>query len=178
MRILALPALGLATLVVACAPISESECLTGNWAAIGFADGKAGRTANRFGTYVEECRQYGVRPDQSAYALGRSEGLAQYCTPANAYKIGRRGKEVSRVCTPSQLKEMQAAYLTGSLWFKTNEQIEELEERRSDLKSELAALPDVMDDTQTARASDIRRELRKIDHRIFSLTVERRRYEA
>lgn len=100
-------------LVQGCATMSEDECMTGDWHAIGFEDGARGYTADRIGQYRKDCADHGVRPDLAAYRQGREEGLRDFCTPQNGYNMGSSGRSYAGVC-PSDLEyDFSAAYADG-----------------------------------------------------------------
>lgn len=91
-------------LVSGCATMSESECLTADWQAIGYEDGSAGRPATHIGARRQACAEFGVTPDTSAWTFGRDEGLLNYCVPANGFRIARAGQIYAGVC-PGQLED-------------------------------------------------------------------------
>ena len=102
-----LVALGLATAVLmlgGCATMSEGECVTADWRAIGYEEGSAGRPATHLGTHRQACAEFGVTPNAEAWTAGREEGLPNYCLPSNGFRIGRAGQEYSGVC-PGQLED-------------------------------------------------------------------------
>ena len=81
-----------------CATLSEEECRTGDWRAIGFEDGVAGREAARLGDHRKACAKHGVPVDLASYNAGRAEGLEQYCQPHNGYRVGLNGSSYRGVC--------------------------------------------------------------------------------
>lgn len=81
-----------------CATLSETECRGGDWRAIGFADGVAGRDADFVENHAGACADLRIAPDKPAWEAGRQDGLAVYCTPLKAYIEGRNGIIVKRIC--------------------------------------------------------------------------------
>lgn len=89
--------------------MTQTECLSADWYAIGLEDGTRGQTMSRLSHHRKQCGEFGVAPDVQAYQQGRYEGLDYYCTLANGLAVGKRGQSYSNVC-PS---EMQYYFLTG-----------------------------------------------------------------
>lgn len=90
--------LPLLLLLASCASLSEETCRAGDWEAIGFRDGAAGRSEAYVANHAEACAGVGVRPDLARWAAGRAQGLRLYCTPENAYRTGARGSRLNPVC--------------------------------------------------------------------------------
>lgn len=93
----------------ACAMISESQCRSGDWRALGAADGERGYGPERLSEYAQVCAPYGTPPAQADYAAGRHAGLARYCTPENAYRLGALGDAYLGVCP----KETEPQFLVA-----------------------------------------------------------------
>lgn len=90
--------LGIAALLGGCAVMSESECLTADWQAVGERDGRDGRVMTHLEKYYDACAQFGVYPDDDAYREGRELGLTYYCTEDSGYQEGRIGQGYRGVC--------------------------------------------------------------------------------
>ncbi len=117
--------------IVACAPISEEGCKSGNWARIGYSDGLKGAYPSRFSEYQEACAEYGVAPVEAHWRQGRDEGLKSYCTKENAYILGRRGREIHNVC--SNMGELQKPNRLGLRAYDLEERIDDLKDERREL---------------------------------------------
>ena len=78
--------------------MSESECLTADWHAVGERDGRDGRVMAHLEKYYDACAQFGVYPDNDAYRDGRERGLTYYCTEDSGYQEGRIGQGYRGVC--------------------------------------------------------------------------------
>lgn len=85
-----------------CATLSKQECLIGDWRAIGYKDGVAGRSAGRIDGHQKACAKAGVSINYKLWEAGRKEGLMQYCTESNALQLGERGVRLNSVC-PSHI---------------------------------------------------------------------------
>ena len=90
--------LGVASFLCGCAAMSESECLTADWYAVGERDGQEGRPLAHLAQYHDACSQYGIYPDEDAYSEGRERGLMVYCTEDGGYQEGRVGLGYRGVC--------------------------------------------------------------------------------
>jgi hypothetical protein len=85
-------------LLAGCATLSKAQCETGDWRAIGQADGAAGYPLSRLAEHSEACTKHGYRVDEGLYKAGRDLGLRAYCTTDNAAKVGLQGKSYHNVC--------------------------------------------------------------------------------
>lgn len=126
----------------ACASLSEEECRAGDWRAIGFADGAAGRPADYVARHREACAEVGVSPDLDAWLAGREAGLARYCTPANAFDVGRSGRRLSPVCAGPGLPDLERANRAGLRYWEIGREIAAIEADLREIDFELAALGD------------------------------------
>jgi hypothetical protein len=171
--ILALPVLAL---ISACDPISEEQCKGGNWAGIGLSDGKNGRSASVLDEYAATCGEIGISPVRADYLRGRSEGLVFYCTPANAYQIGREGGRINTVCTPEAQAAMVVPFNRGEDYHELSEAMDDKRDEINALQSRLSEFPATPDVNQTAEIASIKARIAELDRRIFRLSLERRRY--
>lgn len=119
------------TLLSGCASLTQTQCETGDWYAIGLRDGKNGRLPGYISQNAKACAKYGITPDVERWKNGRTEGLLYYCTPENAYRLGRSGRTPSPVCTPEQSAAMALPNETGQRYYRISERINNL---RSDLQ--------------------------------------------
>lgn len=106
-----------------CASLTKEQCRTGNWQAIGYTDGVAGRYPDRINDHSKACAKAGVTPDYQAWQRGRQEGLIQYCTSSNAYQLGRRGQQLNLVCPSNQSSELQSSNARGLEYHRLSQDI-------------------------------------------------------
>ena len=104
-------------LLQSCASMSKDECLNADWRTIGYEDGAQGLPAGRIGAHRKDCAKYGIKPNLEVYLAGRREGLKQYCTPENGYKVGTAGGNYAGVCPPVLESGFLAAYKVGHQLF-------------------------------------------------------------
>ena len=106
--------LAMATVILSgCATMSEDECLTVDWTAIGYEDGSRGYTADRLGSHRKACAKHGVTPDFAAYQRGHAEGVEDFCQPGRAFSYGESGGRYNGICPADMEPEYLEAYNAG-----------------------------------------------------------------
>ena len=93
-----------------CASMSADECLTMDWATIGFEDGSRGYTADRLGSHRKACAKHGVTPDLAAYQSGHAQGIEAFCQPGRGFNFGVNGGGYAGVCPAHLEQEFLEAY--------------------------------------------------------------------
>ena len=178
LRLLLLPLFAVA--LWACAPISEDQCRGGDWGAIGLKDGKDGRDISVLSKYAETCGEFGISPDKETYLAARQSGLTFYCTPQNAYSVGRAGKRLNNVCQPGIQQSIIPAYKKGRQYFEINEEIDRLHHRIDELRDELrlVAKQDTTEEDGRITGLLLDNEIDDLRHDIFMLELQRDRYES
>jgi major membrane immunogen (membrane-anchored lipoprotein) len=116
MRALSLiPVLASALLLAGCETMSKEACLQGDWSAVGFKDGEAGRPQSRLDDHAKACAKAGVSPDPGPYFAARDQGLKLYCTPQRGFQEGRYGNSYAGVCPERSAGGFLVAYADGKL---------------------------------------------------------------
>ncbi len=115
--------LGGASLLSACASMSESECVAADWNAVGFEDGVQGRSADHIARHRKACAAHGVTPNFLAYSDGREEGLQTYCREPNGLQVGIRGGAYANVCPEDSDGVFSAAYQAGRQLYQYNRKV-------------------------------------------------------
>jgi len=179
LKLVSLVSIPVAAIALAsCAPISEDACRGGNWGSIGLEDGKEGKSLSILDKYAQRCAEFGVAPDQDVYLAARQSGLQFYCTPQNAYQVGRDGGRLNKVCQPGVQASISPAFNQGKRYYEVTEEIRRIRDRQDDLRDQLRALRD-----QTpvqgldAQRLTIRSKIEDLRHDIFMLDLERDRFE-
>lgn len=134
---LTLVILGLVLIFTSCATLKKDDCLTADWYQIGYEDGTKGHPASRFAKHKKACAKYEVTPILDIYLDGRDEGLRQFCTPYNAYRLGIRGKSYQNQCAAISPAEFIQAYNRGRDVYLFKQQISREKNRLKNLKSRL-----------------------------------------
>ncbi len=176
-----------------CATMSEDECLTSDWGAIGFEDGARGYTMQQFSNRREACAKHGVTPDFRAYQEGRDEGLVSYCQPSRGYNLGVSGGTYHGVCDVAMEEEFLDAYRVGNQLHSLRSNVQsannriyskerELERVENDIRSKEALL--IGDETTTqdrvlllADLKDLSERTGELEAEIEQLVADRARFE-
>lgn len=155
----------------ACATLNEDQCRAGNWFDIGVRDGSNGRSSDFIFEHAKACNEFGIAPRAAPWRKGRIEGLKQYCTVSNAYRIGQRGQHLNPVCTGDNLLRLERANDRGLRWHDIQRRIRDAEREISEINSELASLA-VDDPRRSALISQ--RSFLRLD--ILTLRAQQARY--
>jgi hypothetical protein len=107
---LALACLGLSSCATT---LSKNECEAMDWRTVGYEDGAAGYPGSRIGVHRKACGEHGVAPDFDQYQAGRAEGLLEFCTAANGYRLGAAGGQYGNVCPVEREGEFVRAFSEG-----------------------------------------------------------------
>lgn len=118
---------GTTLLLGGCATMNESECLNADWQVIGLADGAAGRLPSYIQKHQSACAKHNVTPDLVAYRQGHAEGLHEYCTNENGFRIGRSGAGYNGVCPEDLAQPFLDGYDVGREFYVAVSAINETE---------------------------------------------------
>lgn len=130
-------------LTAGCTSLSEQECRTADWQAIGLADGAEGRPVARLEAHARACAAAGIVPDEASWLRGRELGLRRYCTPAQAHALGMAGAGIAEGCTAEERAAMAPAWEHGRVWWEIGLEIAELEADLRAIDRAIAARPPV-----------------------------------
>lgn len=144
--LIALLLVGAATLP-GCAPVSKSECRTGDWYDIGLRDGARGYGEERFLQNAQACAKHGITADRERWLDGRMRGLERYCTPRNAFDQGASSQSYVGVC--KQFDEDR--FLHG---YNLGKQLADARARRTRWDSEISDIRDKLDRDDKRRKED------------------------
>ncbi len=124
----------------ACATLSREECQNGDWYAIGYKDGVAGRYPNYIVNHQKACSKFAIPPNHQAWETGRQEGLKHYCTKITAYQLGEKGRPLHAVCPGDMAETLQRIHARGMAQYERQQQIENDEKKIKDYTTELEIL--------------------------------------
>lgn len=128
----------LLAMLVGCASLSEEECLSADWRAIGFEDGAKGEPLSAASERRDACAKRGAAAlDMPAYLAGRREGLQAYCTPENGFAAGAGGAVDNRVCEGDGAERFLAGYSKGRRLFDLEASVIRANQALSDEQSDL-----------------------------------------
>ena len=143
---------GLALIFIAtiagCATLSEEECLTADWHAIGYEDGANGERTTRVRSYREACAKYGVSPSLTDYRTGHKEGLITFCTASSGYNRAVNGNQYSGVCPDSLEPDFLEGYQFGREIYQVTSNIEYLERRQYNNEREQIRIGELLQDKE------------------------------
>ena len=160
----------------ACASLTQEQCLSADWRAIGYNDGVRGRLESYITRHFDACSKVGITPDVPAWQAGRTQGLPLYCTPSNAYNVGRAGNELSPVCPASQQNSLFYSWDWGQEYYLITGQISTLESEERDIRRQILAFVVPLTPEQSLLLASLNDRLRWIGDEIFRLKDRRRRY--
>ena len=90
----------------ACATLSEQECRSADWEALGRAEGARGAPAGAIEAQREACAKHGVTLQEVAWRVGHAKGVDEFCTPRGGYLAGRSATRVdARLCAGKPQEE-------------------------------------------------------------------------
>ncbi len=139
-RIQLVTALLLTLLLAGCATMDKSECREADWTIVGLEDGAKGRPLSYISRHRKSCAEYGVSPDLARYKRGHGDGLKQFCTPENGYRIGRAGRSYDNVCPTMLSGQFLAGYQTGLELHGLSTDINRMQSDVRGMKAELSRI--------------------------------------
>jgi hypothetical protein len=159
-----------------CATLSEGQCRLGDWQAVGREDGRQGRAETYLAEHYEACSKYGVAVDKEAYRQGRQQGLQTYCTPEQAYELGRAGSRLARVCPVDQERALLLENEAGLFIHARRQELASVETEINTLEKKLAD-PQTTDEERKKIREQIRSkdaEVRRLRERLQDAEGRRR----
>lgn len=113
-----------ALLVLAgCASMDREQCQIADWRLVGYQDGVLGKSAATIGEYRRDCARHAVVPELDAWRAGRDEGLQQYCTQDNGFRLGQAGRSYNGVCPAASETAFRSAYDDGRAIYLARSQV-------------------------------------------------------
>lgn len=154
-------------------PLAERfSCANSDWYEIGRRDGASGAPPERWSHYHEKCGDRIDPQSEDMYRNGRNSGLVEYCTPANAFELGRMHIAYNSVCPPQMEPLFVQAYDKGShareldleskrLSQRIEQLAQKLTEQRSIASEQKAKITGELDALKEQRAQ-LEQEIKKI----------------
>ena len=180
---LALACLGLSSCATT---LSRNECQSMEWRIVGYEDGAAGQPGSQIGAHRKACAEHGVSPDFDAYQAGRAEGLREFCTATNGYRIGAAGGQYAGACPAEREEPFLRAFSEGRELYSLRNRVDttghELGAKRRELErlqngvTENAAVAIDPATTKEARAAAVT-DTAKLAERIGRVKTEIRSLE-
>ncbi len=164
-----------------CASMSADECLTVDWATIGFEDGSRGYTADRLGTHRKACAKHGVAADLAAYQRGHAQGIEAFCQPGRGFNFGVNGGGYRGVCPAHLEQEFLEAYSAGHKLYSLRSSLntanslihsKEAEIDSAEKRIAAAQLEMISDESTSEQRVQLLVELKDLAERIGELEAE------
>jgi hypothetical protein len=111
-----------------CATRPRDECQTADWYTVGYQDGLQGRASRPVADHRKACAKRDVAVQLARYSQGRGEGLKQFCSPRNGFRLGLKGAQYEGVCPEGADQDFLSAYKQGKEIFESELQIRRLGE--------------------------------------------------
>ncbi len=105
-------------------------CDQRDWFELGRHDGAQGSTDDQLNKHTRDCRKNFRADWETMYINGRNAGLVEYCTPENAFELGKMGLAYMYVC-PSTVEPQ---FLTG---YRKGQRTRELEMENKKLEGKI-----------------------------------------
>ncbi|MBT8136609.1 MAG: DUF2799 domain-containing protein [Gammaproteobacteria bacterium] len=167
-----------AGLLTGCATtMTQSECLSADWYAVGLEDGARGQSMARLGTHRKQCAEFGVSPDVQAYQQGRLEGLDYFCTLSNGLEVGKAGRNYAGACPTGMEHYFMTGFRLGREIHRVRKEIyanrSEVKKAETEMQSEEATDERVVE--LRYRVRTLEREFGRMQSRLEYLELEEQR---
>lgn len=105
----------IAILLSACVTNTRHKvaCVERDWFELGRHDGAQGAADDKLDNYAKDCRKNFSSDFETMYTNGRNAGLVEYCTPENAFELGRMGIAYMYVCPSTVEPKFLVSYRKG-----------------------------------------------------------------
>lgn len=137
-----------------CASMSSDECMTSDWAAIGYEDGARGYTTDRISSRRKACAKHGVTLDFAAYQSGREQGLIEYCQPGRGFTVGSNGARYNGVCSVDLEADFLEAYNAGYHLYTLRSNVNRANSAINSKQNELERIHDEMREREASLISE------------------------
>lgn len=103
--------------------LSESECQTADWSAVGYDISLKGYKSSAIENFKESCGDHGISPDEVAFLEGYNKGLTSYCTTNHGYEIGKKNDKYRNICPDELEPDFRRGYNSGKMEYRQNESL-------------------------------------------------------
>ncbi len=129
-----------------CAGVSKKNCAGTDWKQQGVIDGKKGQAATEILKTEKMCQAKKVDFPILAYKEGWVEGVKEYCSPENGFKLSSTGKKVNVVNCPIEYQpSLVESIKKGEEFLKVEKNIvktekakENMKEKRDEVKADIS----------------------------------------
>lgn len=143
------------------------NCSSIDWTRKGLDDGKLGFDEVKVLELKKKCEEQGVEASVVDYKEGWLLGIEIYCSPQNAFKLGREGqKALEKNNCPVEFKTNFAeSFKLGKELKEINDLLEPLNVKAKNLKQEKSELE--------KKINENRREISKVENKIFEYSQKK-----
>jgi hypothetical protein len=117
--------------------MSADECRVADWQALGYRDGAAGTSLDKYADREKSCVKKGFQAQFDPYMAGRQEGLRNFCQPERGFRAALDGYSYAGVC-PMQLEaEFLDGYNDGRAAYQAKQAVANIENDINSLRYKL-----------------------------------------
>lgn len=134
---------------IGCSGMSKKDCTATDWKQQGISDGQKGLAAEKILKTEKFCRQKNVDFPIVSYKEGWVEGMKDYCSPENGFKLSSTGKKVNVANCPIEYQpKLVESIKKGEEFLKVEKNIAKLEKTKEKMKAKREDVKDNISETQ------------------------------
>ncbi len=146
-----------AGLLMGCASPSTPPCADRDWYEIGRRDGARGADEGHWSRHTSHCERALSPHTITIYNNGRQAGLVEFCSPENAFHLGKVGRPAPDVCPDLSRDAFRKAYVAGQQADVLEQEIRVIDQRIDSLLARLQS-----ESTPSAQAKDIHAQISEL----------------
>ena len=135
--------------LVGCASMSEGECKTADWYAVGYEDATRGVPESRLADYRKDCAEHGIQASFPEYQAGHKKGLTVFCTEQKGFQFGEGGLTYHNICPLYLEDDFLRGYEKGKELFSWRSEINSLESEFAEHESDIEEYKRLIDENLT-----------------------------
>lgn len=167
------------TAISGCATVSEETCIAGSWEALGYKDGRNGKSRGHFADIAETCAKYGVTPNASEYRLGYDQGLPLYCSYDKGFSTGDNGNSPKEECLAIGADNYVDGHQDGYATYLVRSEYEDLIDDYNDILKAFDNVSErLLDETLPAEeAKRLRKKRKRLARELDDARIDVRAFE-
>ena len=165
-------------LLAGCANMSQADCETADWEAIGYEDGVSGYRDSQIAQHRQECSKHGITPDLQRYLAGHNEGSKKYCTKTNGFFLGTKGNSYNRNCPDSLASGFLEGMADGKILYTSQRAVNSAEDALDSLYMRIENFEELIADKNDLMIADglvraerleLRQQIEELEYRMLEL---------
>ncbi len=149
-NIVAVAAIFITLISIGCSGVSRSDCSSTDWKQKGVSDGQKGQAAEDILKTEKFCKQKNVDFPIVSYKEGWVDGIKEYCSPENGFKLSSKGKKVNVANCPIEYQpNLVDSIKKGEEYLKVQKNIVKLEKNKENLKEKREDVKDNISENQS-----------------------------